>query len=484
MVSIPAGTVAAWKRATSAGGGGYTTTLEATILDAYGTPLSRTVKVIDAQWEWDGTSTKPLSGSLTVPAIDFSDMLEPVDWRPSHVRSPLTPFGNRVRMRAGVDNSIDTATVDLGMGLIKSVEYSRPAEVLTVAVTDLADELDQAQLTVDFSILAAGTTLSVVVESMLIAASLPRDPAVVDVLGLLPRQVPPERTWNPGTSVWEVIQDAVQAVDPDARAWFDRDGTLRIDVLTVDVTRPPNVVLTSRPEYTLRTGPGGHITELQSELTREGAVNLVAVAVEDSEIVEPELPDPDDTSTPENRESDRAGERRNRAEAVAGKASGMAKKVTTPSARRGGWTDKAPTPPRWPFMDAAAHPAGAGFGATGAWKYYHTGVDFQSPGGGAQVVAVCQGRIVAVGGSEAGWAGPHYVVQQASDGDRFYYAHLNSADCKVGDFLLRGDPIGKSGWQGNVRPPGPAGAHLHLERRQKPYNWPDSTIHWRQGDVK
>jgi murein DD-endopeptidase MepM/ murein hydrolase activator NlpD len=128
---------------------------------------------------------------------------------------------------------------------------------------------------------------------------------------------------------------------------------------------------------------------------------------------------------------------------------------------------------------------GAPYGATGGWaKGWHTGTDFSDPGGGSQVVAVCQGRIVAIGGPEAGWAGPHYVVQQASNGDRFYYAHLNSADCKVGDFLLRGAPIGKCGWQGTVRPPGPAGAHLHLERRRAPYTWANDTKDWRDGDVK
>lgn len=41
------------------------------------------------------------------------------------------------------------------------------------------------------------------------------------------------------------------------------------------------------------------------------------------------------------------------------------------------------------------------------------------------------------------------------------YAHLSQIEVTAGQKVVAGQEIGKSGYSGNVRPPGPAGAHLH-----------------------
>ena len=480
MTMVDTATVRAWKAATAAGEGGYTIGWRAQVTTQDGVKAARPLHLTDCQWTWDGTSTRPVSGTLTLPAIDWSDPDQPVDWRPTHVRSVLAPFGNRVTVSAGADPGDGPVWVPLGVGLIKTVEYSRPDELLRVTVTDLGDEVAQALTTTDFTVVVA-LPLSQFIDVVWAGANLRHVPPLTDPKGLASGLVPAGRTWAPGTSLWDVLQDAVAAVNPQARAWFDRDGSLRIDHMALDTARPPGQQLQARPDWSLRTGDGGHVTAVRSSLTRDGAINLVAVAVEDSEVADPEYAGADNEPEPDGLGALRGkfeGSAKNMAGGPSGSGTGFA--VSKPSARTQGFTDRAPVTPRWPF--GPGHPMGATFGQKGGWSMgWHTGTDFQNPGGGATVVAVCQGPVVAVGGPEAGWAGPHYVVQQASDGSRFYYCHLNAASVKVGQFLRRGDTVGVCGWQGTVRPPGPAGAHLHLERRKPPYNWPGSCVDWRGG---
>ena len=54
------------------------------------------------------------------------------------------------------------------------------------------------------------------------------------------------------------------------------------------------------------------------------------------------------------------------------------------------------------------------------------------------------------------------------DGRRSRYMHLHHGTVTVepGEYVCRGCPIGRSGWSGNVSPPGPEGGHLHYEELQ------------------
>ncbi|MGH2692843.1 MAG: peptidoglycan DD-metalloendopeptidase family protein [Actinomycetota bacterium] len=59
----------------------------------------------------------------------------------------------------------------------------------------------------------------------------------------------------------------------------------------------------------------------------------------------------------------------------------------------------------------------------------------------------------------------NFVEITHPDGRRSRYQHLRQASVtvSVGDHVCRGCRIGRSGWSGNVSPPGPDGGHLHYE---------------------
>lgn len=277
MVAAAPDVVAAWQNITAAGGGGYSGQLVGRLSNPDGSVYAEPLPVLSCQWAWDGASTRPLSGSVEVPAVDWSR--DPaVDWRPVRMDDALTPFGRRLALSMTVDGGGMTAEVALGVGLVQTVTYSRPMEVLRVAVTDLAAEFEQAVTTVDFAVLAAMPLADVV------AAVVAGSGANTPVMGAVAAGTVAPRTWPRGTSCWQILQEAAQAVDASLRVWFDRQGRLTVGVLAVDAIpanwRPPGGL------WALATGTGGHVTGLESTITRDGAVNTVAVAVEDTEIVD------------------------------------------------------------------------------------------------------------------------------------------------------------------------------------------------------
>ena len=99
----------------------------------------------------------------------------------------------------------------------------------------------------------------------------------------------------------------------------------------------------------------------------------------------------------------------------------------------------------------------AGFGATGAWARYHTGIDF-SAGMGTTVRAPRAGVVTTAGsGRASGWAGT-YVAIKHSDGTHSLYAHLSAVEVSVGDEVSAGQTIGRVGQTGRA-----FGPHLHFE---------------------
>jgi Ca2+-binding RTX toxin-like protein len=113
------------------------------------------------------------------------------------------------------------------------------------------------------------------------------------------------------------------------------------------------------------------------------------------------------------------------------------------------------------------HPEGHAFPA----------VDFQARvGGSIRVYAAGPGTVFASVGDcpdttpsgqnvECNGGNGNLVDIIHPDGRRSRYLHLleGSVVVEPGDHVCRGCPIGRSGWSGNVVPPGPAGAHLHYE---------------------
>ena len=98
----------------------------------------------------------------------------------------------------------------------------------------------------------------------------------------------------------------------------------------------------------------------------------------------------------------------------------------------------------------------ARFGQRGSiWsKGWHTGLDFQVPVG-TNVYAAATGTVIA-----AGWNGAYGMRIEILHGDGVVtaYNHLSQIDAKVGERVLPGDFIGKSGNTGNT-----TGPHLHFE---------------------
>lgn len=105
-------------------------------------------------------------------------------------------------------------------------------------------------------------------------------------------------------------------------------------------------------------------------------------------------------------------------------------------------------------MKAGTYYVGAHFGARGAWKTYHTGVDMVAPTG--TPVYATEDSIVGTSVS-GGWAGTHIVLHHA-DGSSNLYAHLSSRSVSAGQFVKAGQLIGLVGNTGRSY-----GSHLHFE---------------------
>jgi murein DD-endopeptidase MepM/ murein hydrolase activator NlpD len=110
-----------------------------------------------------------------------------------------------------------------------------------------------------------------------------------------------------------------------------------------------------------------------------------------------------------------------------------------------------------PVLPVAGARTAAGFGATGAWARYHTGIDF-SAGSGTTVRAPRAGEVTSSGSGQAsGWAGT-YVTIRHSDGTQSLYAHLSGTSVSDGQQVNAGDVVGQVGQTGRA-----FGPHLHFE---------------------
>ena len=87
----------------------------------------------------------------------------------------------------------------------------------------------------------------------------------------------------------------------------------------------------------------------------------------------------------------------------------------------------------------------------------HNGIDFAAATG-TPVYATADGRISFVG-TQRGYGRIVYIDH--SHGYTSCYAHLSTFDVREGQWVRRGDPIGRVGATGNA-----TGAHLHYEIRR------------------
>jgi murein DD-endopeptidase MepM/ murein hydrolase activator NlpD len=108
---------------------------------------------------------------------------------------------------------------------------------------------------------------------------------------------------------------------------------------------------------------------------------------------------------------------------------------------------------------------GSTFGlAGGLWSHNHSGQDFVVPSG--TPVKAAHGGTVVKAGPNGGGDGPAYgnaVVIRHADNTYTQYAHLTSAQVRVGQAVETGQQIALSGSTGNS-----TGPHLHFEVRTSP----------------
>ena len=99
----------------------------------------------------------------------------------------------------------------------------------------------------------------------------------------------------------------------------------------------------------------------------------------------------------------------------------------------------------------------AGFGQTGPWSRYHTGLDFSSPVG-TPLHAPGAGVVTNAGiGSASSWAG-NYVAIKHPDGTHTLMAHMSSVSVNVGQTVSACQIVGTIGLTGRT-----FGAHVHFE---------------------
>lgn len=89
----------------------------------------------------------------------------------------------------------------------------------------------------------------------------------------------------------------------------------------------------------------------------------------------------------------------------------------------------------------------------------HNGIDIASAYG-SSILAAATGKVVIA--KTGGWGGGYgnYIVVQHSNGTQTLYAHLSSALVQTGDFVSKGQVIGRMGSTGRS-----SGVHLHFEVR-------------------
>ena len=138
-----------------------------------------------------------------------------------------------------------------------------------------------------------------------------------------------------------------------------------------------------------------------------------------------------------------------------------------------------PTPSPAPGTPRSGSPSSVGC-AFGCYSG-HTGQDYPAPPG-TPVYAVNNGTVTRsesilprgqtcttlpiCGGLRVSY-GNLIVIRLAGGGEvTAWYAHLTERRVRVGDTVRTGQVIGTVGYQGNVRPAGPGGSHLHFEIRR------------------
>ncbi|PID53173.1 MAG: peptidase M23, partial [Micrococcales bacterium] len=127
-------------------------------------------------------------------------------------------------------------------------------------------------------------------------------------------------------------------------------------------------------------------------------------------------------------------------------------RTTASTAQLGADVVHADAAPAWVGPMTGGYRLTSGFGPR--WGRMHNGIDLATPVGGA--VASVSSGVVTFAGTQQGYG--NIIEIQHVDGTSAHYAHLSKIDTQVGDLVVAGQHIGRSGNTGAS-----TGPHLHLE---------------------
>lgn len=234
-------------------GGGFTLRARATVtLD--GVTVASNVPIVDGQEEFDASLTVPERVTITVPRIDTNGF----NWSPTTQNSPLSAFGQRLRVQLGVDVGTDgTEWFDRGEFVIYQSDVD--GDQVHVQAVGLLSLVDEARLVSPYQ--PTGTMVSTVRGLIEPALTVMVDSAVVD------RAVPAGINFD---------EDRLAALQEVLDAWPARAITLPNGVLFISADVDPTDFgwsLLSRNAAV--ADQAATIVRIEGGSTRDGVFNAV-----------------------------------------------------------------------------------------------------------------------------------------------------------------------------------------------------------------
>ena len=248
-------------------------TAEAVVLDYKGAVVNTPPLTVERlSWALDAVGTPTMSATLAVPV---EDTITNVNWAPANSNSPLTPFGNQIKVTLTIKGPGGTDSMILGTGVIETVTVARPENMITVQLTDRTDALVNSEL----AQLAPWTDKTLHSDRwwfrwMLAQARTPGPALQVVGLGNISDKYERSKVgeWTVGTSIMSILGEIAGRYS--CWVWLNRDGKLEVKrgALTDD-----NPAASAPARLVISDGPGGSLLSLSSSVTRVGVVNRVDV---------------------------------------------------------------------------------------------------------------------------------------------------------------------------------------------------------------
>jgi hypothetical protein len=238
--------------------GSYRLTCRASVTRG-GVIIADDVPIVGGREEFDDTLRVPERVVVTVPRV-----VDGVDWTPVQPEDPLSPYGQRLHVKLGVDIGADgTEWINRGEFLIHDTQPQ--GETLSVTAVGLLALIDEARLVTPY--VHSGTFLSSLRGLLEPAITMVVDQDVVDNNRAVPSDL------NEDEDRLKAVLDLLAAWP--ARAQMTPDGYLR--VLDAD-SYPASTAHLQRYRFQTEQGDdddNANVITVAGGLTREGLINTV-----------------------------------------------------------------------------------------------------------------------------------------------------------------------------------------------------------------